>query len=148
MKIVYRANDGKIFNTEKECLDYENGTTIQNINILKDKQKIIMYSDCGKILSIKDFLDLDEMLENVYKIIFLTDDAIIAFDQLFPFVDIDKNIELNTFYIYNQFLGKFIKKTDFSEIKNFCHDLSDYLSHENAFYEIIKSYFNNILDSN
>lgn len=147
MKTVYMANNGKLFNTEEECLDYESGATKYYTDILNDEEKIMMYYDDGsRILSTKSFCNLDEMLEYIDKIFFSTSEAVTAFTQLFPFANIDKNIELKTPYVYNHFLDKFIKEADLFEVKNFYYGLSNYLSPDNTFYNIIKLYLSDTLN--
>ena len=76
MKTVYQAFDGKIFENENECFDYEDDLRLETI--LKN---IKFYDGNNELMELNGTLDLLDALEYNYKITSLTKEDCDIFNE-------------------------------------------------------------------
>jgi hypothetical protein len=93
MEVIYKANDGKVFETEEECLKYES----QLDEIMSNLSHIHMYDEYGNEITLdKNVEDWEYSLQDVAFIEFDTQKAIDCFASYaisqFGLLDIEHDI--------------------------------------------------------
>ena len=107
MEIVYRADDGTEFETEKACRDYE----LKTADFFEECVNVRAYNDDGTVIDFKDY-DIDRMedaFQDIWFIQFTTQKAIDLFLEkgqhefglLYIDEDIRRNVEIGERYFYD-----------------------------------------------
>lgn len=108
MKVIYYADDGTGFETEEECLAYEN---LQNVKIKKLLNKIHAFDENGKKITVGDGISersIEGMvLETIY-VTFDSEDALIFFDEQLKYsgnrqIHEDTSCKVGDVYIYDDY---------------------------------------------
>lgn len=113
MEIVYRADDGTEFETEKECRDYE----LKTADFFEECVNVQAYNDDGEIIDFKayDMEDMGYAFENISYIQFHTQKAIDLFIEkghdcglLEIDEDIKRPIQIGERYFYDWDIDEWI----------------------------------------
>jgi hypothetical protein len=116
MKTIYIADDGKEFEDEDECLEYEKIEKMKAQNVINE---IHAFDDNFKEINIKDYLEsynLCGMLRHIYHVKFDSLNAATYFDTLlndYNDVRISKDNELKAdIYTYNDMTNSWESATE------------------------------------